>query len=436
MYVYDMAALVLIGISHVLLYIRLIRYNRLSYKMVIALSFIFTILLGIVVTVTGYPELNIILLLFLLSLGLMQAELTFMQNLYFASVSMVCITLAKMVFLELGLKLFMLTPFNLYLWTSSVIHLIVSIIIIISIVLWQNPIQRLAHFIVDSPLYYISYVLLVAGLLLEMVLTLPATSLLAKWHQQYAQVSYIAAFILFFVLLLITLISLHLAKEKLLEEQQERSDKELLDYVGRLEQLHDELATFRHDYMNVLLALDEGVRTKDVTQIEHVYRDVIAPTSKLMDNHELDIVKLSRVAVSEVKSVLSVKVITAQQHQVKVTVDIPQTIEVIAMPVVAFIRMISILLDNALEEVIRSDDKVLQIALFEMEEHQYFIVRNSCAQETIDLQKLYKKRYSSRKGSRGYGLFSLKRIIDKTDNAMLETTFTAPYFTQTLILKK
>src|SRR5690625_3358000 len=127
MHIYDLIAIVLIGISHVLLYIQLIRYNRLSYTMVIALSFIFTILLGVVVTVTGYPELNIILVLFLLSLGLMQAELTFMQNLYFALVSMVSITLAKMVLMELGLKLFMLTPFNLYLWTSSVIHLIVSI---------------------------------------------------------------------------------------------------------------------------------------------------------------------------------------------------------------------------------------------------------------------------------------------------------------------
>lgn len=436
MYVYDMVAIVLIGISHVLLYIQLIRYNRLSYTMVIALSFIFTILLGVVVTVTGYPELNIILVLFLLSLGLMQAELTFMQNLYFALVSMVSITLAKMVLMELGLKLFMLTPFNLYLWTSSVIHLIVSIIIIISIVLWQKPIQKLAQFIVDSPLYYISYALLVAGLLLEMILTLPATSLLAKWHRQYGQVSYIAAFILFFLLLFITLISLHLAKEKLLEEQQERSDKELLDYVGRLEQLHDELASFRHDYMNVLLVLDEGVRTKNVTQIEQVYHDVIAPTSKLMDNHELDIVKLSRVTVSEVKSVLSVKVIAAQQQQVKVTVDIPQTIEAVAMPVVAFIRAISILLDNGIEEVVRSKDKVLQIAFFEVEDHQYFIVRNSCKHEAIDLQQLYEKHYSSREGNRGYGLFSLKRMIDKTDNAMLETTFTAPYFTQTLILKK
>ncbi|MFH7428728.1 hypothetical protein RA281_27955, partial [Pseudomonas syringae pv. tagetis] len=75
--------------------------------------------------------------------------------------------------------------------------------------------------------------------------------------------------------------------------------------------MHDELATFRHDYINILLALGEGVRSKNLEQIEHVFNDVIAPTSKLINNRELDIIKLSRITIPEVKSVLSVKVISA-----------------------------------------------------------------------------------------------------------------------------
>ncbi|WP_102693575.1 GHKL domain-containing protein [Rummeliibacillus pycnus] len=437
MYTYDMVALVFIGISHVLLYVQLIRYNRLSYVMVISLSLVFTFLLGFVVTVTGYPELNIImLLLFLLSLGLMQDALTFMQNFYFALVSMVSITLVKMVLIEVGMWLFMLTPFNLYLWTASIIHLIVSFVIVICILLLRKQIHRLAQFIVESPLYQVSYVLLGIGLIVVLILTYPATNLLATLHQQYGRISYITAFILFFVLLLIVLIGSHLAKGKLLEEQQERLDKELLNYVEKLELMHDELATFRHDYMNVLLALEEAVRAKNLEQIEQVYNDVLAPTSKLINNHKLEIVKLSRVTIPEVKSVLSVKMISAQQQQLKVMVDIPETIEEIAMPIVNFIRAISVILDNAIEEAVCSKDKVLQFAFFEMEKSQYFIVCNSCKHKVINLQQIYKKRYSSKEGNRGYGLFSLKRIIDNTTYATLETTFEAPYFTQTLILKK
>src|SRR5690625_3902059 len=103
MYIYDMIAFLLIGMSHVLLYFQFIRYNRLSYLMIITLSVVFTILLSFVVTVTGYPEFNIIMfLLFLLSLGLM-GELTFSENLYFTLASMVSVTLLKMVLMEVGM---------------------------------------------------------------------------------------------------------------------------------------------------------------------------------------------------------------------------------------------------------------------------------------------------------------------------------------------
>ena len=69
-----------------------------------------------------------------------------------------------------------------------------------------------------------------------------------------------------------------------------------------------------------------------------------------------------------------------------------------------------------------------------MDSRQYFIVRNSSKSEAIDLQKIYEKNHSSKEGTRGYGLFSLKRIMNKTNNATLETSYIRPYFTQTLIL--
>src|SRR5699024_1327924 len=146
-----------------------------------------------------------------------------------------------------------------------------------------------AQFITESSLYYSSYVLLMIGLIVIFILTTPTMHLLAVLHHEYGQISYIAAFILFFILLLIVLIGSHLTKDKLMRDQQDRLDAELLDYVERLEILHDELAGFRHDYMNVLLTLDEGVRTKDIKQIEQTYYEVIAPTSKLINHHEFDI---------------------------------------------------------------------------------------------------------------------------------------------------
>ncbi|MGW6150071.1 GHKL domain-containing protein [Bacillus mycoides] len=436
MYIYDVFALLLTSMSHTFLYIQLIRYSRLSYGMLAALSAVFILLLGIIVTVTGYPKFNSTIVLFLISLGLMQNELKFMRNLYFALVSMVIITLVKILFLEVGMKLFMLTQFDFYLWTASIIHLSVSLITFIGIVLARKRIQRIAQYIVGSPLYYITYILLIVGFIIELILTRPSTDFLAKLNQQYGELSYISAIVLFFILLLIVLLSSHLAKEKLVEEHEKRLDKELLDYVEKLESMHDELASFRHDYINVLLALEAGIRTKNVNEIAQVYYDVITPTLKLINDHELDIAKLSRIHIPEVRSVLRAKVGTAQQQQIKVMLDIPEKIATVSMPIVPFIRIISVLLDNAIEEAVHSEEKVLQIAFFEMDSRQYFIVRNSSKDEAIDLQKIYEKNHSSKEGARGYGLFSLKRIMNKTNNATLETTYVSPYFTQTFILKE
>jgi len=437
MYVYDIVAIMLIGISHVLLYLQLIRYHRLSYTMVFALSIIFTILLGIVVTITGYPELNIFMfLLFLLSLGLLQDDLTFWENLYFTLASMVSVTLWKMVLMELGMLLFMWSPFNLYRWTTSVMHLIVAVVIVISIGMLRKPIQRFAQYMVESRLYYISFFLLVVGLVVILILTMPSVTFLSTLHQQYSQVGYVIAFILFFILLLMVLIGAHLTKERLLKEQQDHLDQELLDYVEKLEIMHDKLAAFRHDYINILLTLDEGVRTKNLLQIEQIYHEVIAPTSELINHRELDIVKLSHIRVPEVKSLLSVKLIAAERQHIQVTIDIPKEIEKIALPKVHFIRMISILMDNGIEEAVHSEAKILQLAFFEIEANQYFIVRNSSEHGTIDLEQLYDKSYSSKKGVRGYGLYALKKLLDQHHHVTLETSFEDSFFTQTLMMKK
>ena len=165
-------------------------------------------------------------------------------------------------------------------------------------------------------------------------------------------------------------------------------------------------------------------------------KDVIEPTAEIINHHELDIIKLSRVLIPEVKSVLSVKTTTAHQHKIDVMIDIPEAIESIPLSMVDFIRMISILLDNAIEAAVLSHEKKLHIALFELGQCLYFIVRNSSEETAIDLQEIFNKSYSSKNDGRGYGLFSLKRLVEKQENVSLETSFTAPYFTQTLIMKR
>lgn len=438
MYVYDIVALLCIGISHFVLYFYLIRYDRITLPYMILLSIAFSILLGTIITVTGYPEFNTIVTgLFLMSLGLMQIELSFFQNVYFTIANMVSISLLKIMLFELAVYLYYLSPFNLYIWTENLLHMIVTIVILAAILLLKKQIARFAEFIVTSPfLYYVSYLVLVISLIIIFLLTMPQVNFLYRIYETYGEIMYTSTFILFFILLIIVMVGAHLTKEKLVQEQQEQLDDELLQYVNKLELLHDDLANFRHDYVNLLLTLDDGIRMKDMDQIERTYKDVIKPTLGIINNHELDIVKLANVQEVEIKSLLSVKVFEAQQVNIQVVIDIPHPIDSIPLALVDFIRIISVILDNAIEAAVESKEKLLHIAFLEKELEIYFVVRNSIADRKIDLGAIFEKDFSTKDSSRGYGLYSLKQLVDKTDNATLETAVDPPYFTQVLRLKR
>ena len=85
--------------------------------------------------------------------------------------------------------------------------------------------------------------------------------------------------------------------------------------------------------------------------------------------------------------------------------DIPENIESVSMTIISFIRIISVLVDNAIEEAVHSEEKILQIAFFEMDSRQYFIVRNSSKGEAIDLQKFMRKTIQVKKVLEGTGYF-------------------------------
>lgn len=437
MYIYDIVALLCTGISHFVLYFYLIRYDRISLPYMILLSIVFSILLGTIITVTGYPEFNTVLVgLFLMSLGLMQIELSFFHNVYYTIANMVSISLLKIILFEFALYLYDLSPFNLYIWTENLLHMIVTIVILAAILLLKTQIARFAEFIVTSPfLYYVSYLVLVISLIIIFLLTMPQIHFLYRIYESYGEMMYTSTFILFFILLIIVMLGAHLTKEKLVREQQEQLDDALLQYVNKLEVLHDELASFRHDYVNLLLSLDDGIRMKDMEQIERTYMEVIKPTLGIINHHELSIVKLANVQAVEIKSLLSVKVFEAQRRDLQVIIDIPHPIESVPLALVDFIRIISIMFDNGIEAAVESREKLLHIAFLQKELDTYFVVRNSMANRKIDLGLIYEKNFSTKDASRGYGLYSLKQLIDKADHATLETVVDPPYFTQVFRLK-
>lgn len=219
-------------------------------------------------------------------------------------------------------------------------------------------------------------------------------------------------------------------------EQERIQGQQLLEYTEQIEQLYNNLNSFRHDYLNILVSLEEGIREEDIEAISTVYHRVIKPTERVMKSNNYVLGKLRNLQINEVKSLLAAKIIKAQAEGVSVSVEIEEVTKQIYMDTVEFYRVLSILIDNAIEAAVQAQNPYFAIALIQDGDIQRIEIENSCENHPINLDDIYKKGYSSKGKDRGIGLYNVRQILDQNKYATLETYYESGVFVQTLILKK
>ncbi|WP_107840456.1 sensor histidine kinase [Metasolibacillus meyeri] len=434
---YQLATFICIGIGHIYLFNLFAGNTKAPMSFTVFLSVLLCLLLNIIIPLFGMMELNIVVLLaFLVLLGTMYKKHTLAHTIYFALISIVLYTGVRNGLFTISLDLYMDSPFNYYIWTNLAIGFYVALGMLIVLFLMRNWIASAGDYLIHSKLYIPSFIFLIISLILLLIINYPTIQVLAEINVRYGRQLYVVILLMMIILLLITTVSIYVSKERLIDKYEQSQHQQLMEYVEKLEFMHDELATFRHDYSNLLLSLEASIHANDLQQIKQIYEYTIAPTAVMMNHQQLELTKLAHIQQPELKSILSVKTLTAQRQQITVHLDIPQNIKQVAMSIGPFIRVISVLLDNAIEEAVKSTAKTMQIALFEVKDAQYFIVRNSVDSEEIEVEQLYTKNYSTKGNQRGYGLFSVQRIVKQYPNTTLLTSVDTGMFSQELIVKK
>lgn len=433
---YNLLAFVLVGFGHFYLFQLLVGTTQIPKRFYALLSILFTVLLVIIISYSGLVELNVFALIgFLVILGLLTKAGNLPQIIYFAMLSTVLFTVIKNGLLTLTYYAYLDSPFPYYSWTPSVLHVVVLAVILVVMYITRNKIQLTGHYLRNSKLFFPTFVIVAVCTVFLLIINFPKMHLLTNLQELYGEQLYMGITVISIVLMLIISMNMYRSRAQLIEQHEQQMHGQLMDYVTKLEFMHDELSTFRHDYMNLLLSLEEAVHTENVVQIKKIYEETIAPTTAIVNNQQLELTKLSRVSITEVKSVLSVKIVNAQQRKLTVTVDIPEPIKELYMPTESFIRIVSILVDNAIEAAEKSTERTISIALFAVDDTQYCIVKNSIAESTINLGDLYEKSYSTKGNDRGLGLYSIKRITNQYPTITLSTAINQQSFEQKLVMK-
>ena len=102
------------------------------------------------------------------------------------------------------------------------------------------------------------------------------------------------------------------------------------------------------------------------------------------------------------------------------------------IPLITYIRILAILFDNAIEAAVLSDVPKISVANFYQDDNFVFMIENSTKEDSIPIDNIYQKGYSSKGDNRGIGLATVSEFQQEYDNLSIETSSSNHLFRQIL----
>ncbi|NQK44766.1 GHKL domain-containing protein [Streptococcus suis] len=243
--------------------------------------------------------------------------------------------------------------------------------------------------------------------------------------------------LLYFILFTVSMLYLNYQKkEKQEKEIQELKDKQLTDlgrYSRHVESLYKEIRSFRHDYTNILISLNEAIKEEDIVAIRTIYSEVIADSDRKFYDGKYDIARLSNIQNPAVKSLLSSKMLEAQKKGIAISVEVDAEIEPPALELIEFITILSILLDNAIDAAEQCVNGNIVFAYFQEYDRKIIVVENNTVEDKVSTSHIFEYGHSTKGDNRGIGLANVKTILDNYPKFSISTNSSNHRFVQELV---
>lgn len=246
-------------------------------------------------------------------------------------------------------------------------------------------------------------------------------------------------FIVFFTITSIFIILLiHMFKKDVKLQTQNVQYKSLQNYTAQVEELYQNLRGFKHDYLNLLTTMDYYVANKDWEAMRVFYETKISPTRAMLQNSYQDLGQLQNLEIAEIKSILYNKFVKAVEMNIAVNLEIREPIRHLDADPVDIARVLGIYLDNAIDALnapeLSDDQRQLHVAVLTDSDAVVFIIRNTCLDFPLQLQKLGTLNYSTKGENRGMGLYLARQTLRNYRNIQSTPSYEDHAFTQTLII--
>jgi len=250
---------------------------------------------------------------------------------------------------------------------------------------------------------------------------------------------FILVFYVILIALIVSVIQTFTKNEELkYQAQQRKIEYELMSkYAGEVKKQYQDMRKFRHDYVNILSSIEYYLDQNKIEELKQFYHTSVKQTKTLFKTNMLRLDDLQKIDSIEVKSILTTKLITAQEKNIDVQIEVAERIpENLSVDPVILIRILGILLDNAIEELESSQEGKLLVGIFIMKGDVLFIIQNTVRNNVEPLHVLKKEGFSTKGNNRGLGLSNIQELILLEQQLLLETTITNEVFIQKITIMK
>ena len=225
--------------------------------------------------------------------------------------------------------------------------------------------------------------------------------------------------------------------EKEIALKQKKFEQEYLQtYTDEIVALYNEIRGFRHDYAGMLVSMQMAIDSKDLQEIDRIYNQVLVKANQKLRSDKYTYFDLNNIEDSALRSLIAQSIVYARNKDVEFTLEVKDIITRLSIELLDLVRIMSVLLNNAVEGAAESYSKQMEVAVIKMDLETVIVIQNSCKIIMTPSEDLFELGFSTKGRNRGIGLNNVKEILDKYENIILETEMEDSKFRQIIRFKR
>lgn len=238
------------------------------------------------------------------------------------------------------------------------------------------------------------------------------------------------------LLIIYSLIVYKAMNQKNINNIVEAENKSLMESLHQYEDMVDRQRVDNHENKNQLLIIKNMIKKNDKDVIKYI--DTVVKDEK--EDDEALYTKVKNIPSGGLQGIIYQKMLSMKDNRILFSLDVSRDVRKIDLEKMniednyKLCKIVGVLLDNAIEESLKIDDRRIMISLY-VDEDMLIIDISNRFDGKIDFDKIDEEGYTTKGKGHGYGLSLVKKLVTGNDCFINERKVNKDVFKQIIKFK-